>query len=115
MMSKRKDRQELLAAVEDATLAPSIHNSQPWRFVAGPHRVEVWFDLQRRPTVVDTEGRWAMLSLGAALANLELGLRCRLQRPVQVELLSTPFQAPEPLAPAVPPALARFAAAPSRS
>lgn len=79
-------QRHLLAAVEDATLAASIHNSQPWRFVLSPGRVEVWLDLTERPHIIDPDGRWVLQSLGAALANLELGVRCRAERPVTVVL-----------------------------
>ncbi|WP_129338795.1 Acg family FMN-binding oxidoreductase [Cellulomonas endophytica] len=71
-------------AVRDATLAASVHNSQPWRFVVGPSTVEVHLDDAPRPAVVDPDGRWALASLGAATANLEIGLRRRLGRDVEV-------------------------------
>ncbi|HEY8722044.1 hypothetical protein, partial [Pengzhenrongella sp.] len=74
-------------AVRDATLAASVHNSQPWRFVVSGSRVEVWLDPRSRPTVIDPDGRWTLESLGAAAANLELGLRCRLERPVRLDVL----------------------------
>ncbi|QTE30825.1 nitroreductase family protein [Pengzhenrongella sicca] len=74
-------------AVADATHAASVHNSQPWRFVVGRSRVELWLDPRNRPTVIDPEGRLALASIGAAAANLELGLRCRLQREVRLDLL----------------------------
>ncbi|MGJ7441058.1 nitroreductase family protein [Aquipuribacter sp. MA13-6] len=73
------------AAVRDATLAASVHNSQPWQFVLSRSRVELRAPGQEdRPRVVDPDGRWWLASLGAATANLELGLRRRLQRDVQV-------------------------------
>jgi hypothetical protein len=52
--------------VRDATLAASEHNSQPWRFVVTGSRVEVWLDPRSRPTVIDSDGRWTLESLGAA-------------------------------------------------
>lgn len=75
-------------AVRDATLAASVHNCQPWRFVVGSGSVEIWLEDGPRPTVIDPLGRWAMASLGAAAANLELGLRRRLEREVRIEPLS---------------------------
>lgn len=83
-------RRPLLDVVHDATLAASVHNSQPWRFVISPGRIEVWLDIADRPTIIDADGRWALQSLGAAVANVELGVRCRLQVPVQVQLLPGP-------------------------
>lgn len=83
----RAHNQRLLSAVQDATLAASIHNSQPWRFVLSPHSIEVWLDLTHRPSVIDAQGRWAMQSIGATLANLELGVRCRLERSAEIRLV----------------------------
>lgn len=89
-LGNRARHQRLLAAADDATQAASIHNSQPWRFVLSPHRVEVWLDLSHRPTIIDSSGRWALLSVGAALANLELGVRCHVERSATVELTAVP-------------------------
>lgn len=74
-------------AVNDATLAASVHNCQPWRFVVVGARVELWLDPRVRPTVIDPDGRLTLASIGAAAANLELGLACRLQREVRLEFL----------------------------
>lgn len=74
-------------AVRDATRAASVHNSQPWQFVVADSQVEVVLDPRLRPTVIDADGRWALASLGAAAANLELGLGSRLERAVQLEIL----------------------------
>jgi nitroreductase len=74
-------------------MAASVHNSQPWRFVVTGSRVELWLDPRVRPTVIDPDGRLALASLGAAAANLELGLRCRLQRAVRLDVL--PGTSPE--------------------
>ncbi|MFB9953694.1 hypothetical protein [Cellulomonas denverensis] len=69
-------------AVRDATRAASVHNSQPWRFVVAPGRVELHAAGGDRPRLIDPDDRWWLASLGAAAANLELGLRCRLRVPV---------------------------------
>jgi nitroreductase len=111
-MRNRHERERLLAAVEDATRAASLHNSQPWRFVVSPDRVQVWLDLGHRPTIVDPQGRWALLSVGAAVANLELGLRCRLSRGVRMDLLPDVSTATGPRPADAPPELARLATAP---
>jgi len=59
--------------VEAATRAPSIHNTQPWRVVRGPHgTVELHYDPSRNLAVIDAGGRGALLSCGAALLNLRL-------------------------------------------
>lgn len=82
----RTEHHRLVATLEDATLAASLHNSQPWRFVVSPREVEVWLALGDRPSIVDGDGRWALQSVGAALGNLELGVRCRLERSAMVTL-----------------------------
>jgi hypothetical protein len=61
-------------AVRAATRAPSVHNTQPWRFVVAPPLVEVHLDRDRVLTVVDPTAREAVLSCGAALFNLRVAL-----------------------------------------
>ncbi|MEO8888453.1 MAG: nitroreductase, partial [Jatrophihabitantaceae bacterium] len=51
-------------AVARATLAPSIHNTQPWRFVVRPDRLDVYRDRQRGVSVVDPNGRQLVISCG---------------------------------------------------
>jgi nitroreductase len=67
----------LEAAVDQAVLAPSVHNTQPWTFVLGPDRVEVRADRRRQLTVLDPLGRELVLSVGAALFNLRVALSAR--------------------------------------
>lgn len=50
-----------------ARLAPSKHNSQPWRFVVGDGVLEVWPDLERRLTATDPRARELVVSCGAAV------------------------------------------------
>lgn len=54
---------------EAARLAPSIHNSQPWRFVAGTDRLQVFIDPSRATPAIDPTGRSMWLSCGAAVLN----------------------------------------------
>jgi nitroreductase len=63
------------AALRAATRAPSVHNTQPWRFVTGPNHIEVHLDRERVLAVADPDSREARLSCGAALFNLWLALR----------------------------------------
>ena len=64
----------LEAAVDQAVLAPSVHNTQPWTLVLGPDRVEVRADRSRQLTVIDPLGRELVQSVGAALFNLRVAL-----------------------------------------
>ncbi|MER7277265.1 hypothetical protein ABT369_22745 [Dactylosporangium sp. NPDC000244] len=59
---------DLVAEASVAALrAPSILNSQPWRWrLAGDH-AELWADRSRQLTGLDPDGRLLMLSCGAAL------------------------------------------------
>jgi len=58
-----------------AVAAPSIHNTQPWRFAAYPGGVELYADPARRLAVADATGREMVISCGAALLNLRLAMR----------------------------------------
>jgi nitroreductase len=66
---------EVYDCVRAATAAPSIHNTQPWRFAAGPGHIEVRADLSRRLRVIDPSGRSLHISCGAALFNLRTAVR----------------------------------------
>ena len=63
------DQQVLHDIVEQAAPAPSIHNTQPWRFVARDNIAEVWTDPGRGLDVLDPTGRSRHLSCGAAVLH----------------------------------------------
>jgi len=65
----------LTRCVEQATLAPSLHNSQPWRFRVDGDAVEVYADRSRRLDVLDPSGRELMISVGAAVFTLRAAIR----------------------------------------
>src|SRR3954471_15446069 len=65
----------LRGAVEAATLAPSLHNSQPWWFHLVDGAIEVHADPSRNPTVVDPHGREMHIGCGAASGYADLALR----------------------------------------
>jgi len=73
------DEQYLRRALEAATHAPSIHNTQPWRFRlsgGGDHgTVELYADRERSLSVLDPTGRQMLMSCGAALLFLKVALR----------------------------------------
>ena len=62
-------------AVEQACLAPSIHNTQPWRWSWNGEHFELHADTSRGLSAVDPNGRELVMSCGAALFNLRLALR----------------------------------------
>jgi nitroreductase len=69
--------------ISAASAAPSVHNTQPWRFrVAGPDLVELHAELDRMLWIADPRGRALYLSCGAALFNLRLAVRNLGYRPV---------------------------------
>jgi hypothetical protein len=71
--------------IATAARAPSVHNTQPWRFRAGEYTIELYAD-QRRKLRVDPLGREMLISCGAALFGLRLAVRSLGHVPV-VELL----------------------------
>jgi nitroreductase len=60
-----------------AVRAPSVHNTQPWRFQVTGDRIAVRADPSRRLAVLDPHGRELVQSVGAALLNLRVGLAAR--------------------------------------
>ncbi|MEV4095854.1 Acg family FMN-binding oxidoreductase [Streptosporangium saharense] len=73
VLDERPGTRSLITA---AGAAPSVHNTQPWRFGVGDDGLVVLYpDLDRRLTVADPRGRSLHISCGAALLNLRLALR----------------------------------------
>jgi hypothetical protein len=58
-----------------AVLAPSGHNSQPWRFRLGLDDVKLYADRTRALPMVDPHDRELVMSCGAALFHLCLAMR----------------------------------------
>ncbi|HVK24001.1 MAG TPA: nitroreductase family protein [Actinokineospora sp.] len=61
------DRATVRDAIALATRAPSVHNSQPWRWLIGPASVHLMADRTRRLAETDPDGRDLLISCGAAL------------------------------------------------
>ncbi|MHA6783107.1 Acg family FMN-binding oxidoreductase [Pseudonocardia saturnea] len=74
MIVEHVDHRSVRSALELATRAPSIHNSQPWRWLLGPRSIHLYADLRRWLPVTDTDGRDLALSCGAALHHLTVAL-----------------------------------------
>lgn len=68
-------RERLRSLLDYAILAPSTHNTQPWRFRLHDEFVEVWADRERCLPTIDPDGRQQHMSCGAALLNIEVALR----------------------------------------
>ncbi len=83
-MKEWKDR--ALPVVRGAVLAPSSHNTQPWRFRVSESAIDLLADRTRALPVNDPDDRELTISCGCALLNLRVAAAnhgCR----VQVELL----------------------------
>ncbi|SFL15502.1 Acg family FMN-binding oxidoreductase [Geodermatophilus ruber] len=83
------DEQGWTAVVAAATRAPSIHNTQPWRFVAAPDRLELHLDPARALPVLDPTARQQVISCGAAAEFAVVALRAAGHR-AEAELLPDP-------------------------
>ena len=68
-------RADVRRVVELAGLAPSVRNSQPWRFVARGTEIELRADRSRALRVGDDDGRMLLLSCGAALDHAVVAAR----------------------------------------
>lgn len=64
--------EQLVAIVESACRAPSLHNSQPWRWVFEGGRLHLFADHGRVGHHTDITGGEVVLSCGAALDHLQV-------------------------------------------
>jgi nitroreductase len=66
---------EVATVISVAARAPSLHNTQPWKFRPRHDCIDLLADPDRKLTAVDPAGRELMISCGAAVFGLRLGLR----------------------------------------
>jgi nitroreductase len=87
------DATALEKLVAAAVAAPSIHNSQPWRFRLQPATsvLEVRADRRRSVPATDPQGRALHISVGAAVLNLRVAAR-HLGWAPEVRLLPDPSE-----------------------
>ncbi len=85
MNARFPDRHTLRAVLSLATRAPSIHNSQPWRWRVGEESLHLYADPDRHLPNTDPDSRDLLLSCGASLhhavvALAALGWQARINR-----------------------------------
>ena len=69
------DIEQLRTVTQFAALAPSVHNTQPWRFTADDHTIEVRADEERLLDVLDPNARQLHISCGIAIEFARLAVR----------------------------------------
>ena len=75
-MSEHSDEvtRALVQAADAARYAPSIHNTQPWRWVVRAGRLELFGVAERQLREQDPTGRMLLLSCGTALHHAQVAL-----------------------------------------
>lgn len=74
MTTHSPDRDTVHAALSLAVRAPSIHNSQPWRWRVGENSVHLYADRPPHLSNTDPGGRELLISCGAALNHCVIAL-----------------------------------------
>lgn len=80
---------QLAAAATVAVLAPSIHNTQPWRWHIRNRSADLYLDASRRLPATDPDRRLATLSCGTALHHAQVALAAA-GTAAEVQLLPQP-------------------------
>src|SRR5436305_13391784 len=73
---------DISGVLQAASLAPSLHNSQPWRFRILSDQIELHAELERSLPATDPEGRELRLRCGAGLLNPRVAPRAHRARPL---------------------------------
>ncbi len=95
--STSPDAETVRAALALAVRAPSVHNSQPWRWEVGTDRLRLYADMTRHLVATDPDRRDLLLSCGATLHHCVIALAAsgwratvqRLPDPADPDLLAT--------------------------
>lgn len=74
MSTQFPDVETLRTALSLATRAPSVHNSQPWRWKVGDQSLHLHADTSRHLTQTDPDRRDLIVSCGAALQHAVVAL-----------------------------------------
>lgn len=74
VVSDRPASAVLAEAAEVAGYAPSVHNTQPWRWRISGDRMDLLADRRRQLTVADPQARLLTISCGAALHHVVVAL-----------------------------------------
>lgn len=74
MITLAVDDDTVHAALELAGRAPSVHNTQPWRWQLGDSAIHLYADLDRWLLATDPDGRDLLVSCGAWLHHLRMAL-----------------------------------------
>jgi Nitroreductase family len=87
--AKHDDPEMVLTnAVAAAIMAPSTHNSQPWRFRIVDDTLELYADSTRRLGVIDADRRQLVQSCGCALYNARVAVRAMGYTEVVTEMVT---------------------------
>ncbi len=89
--SRELPRRLVHELLDAATAAPSMHNTQPWRFKVSQDTIELRADPDRMLQVSDPAGRAVHIACGAALLNLRVAAAVAGREPV-VQLRPRPEQ-----------------------
>jgi hypothetical protein len=95
----------LRRAAVRATLAPSVHNTQPWRLQLSGGQLRLYADWSRQLNVLDPVGRQLIISGGCALMNARVSLAMdgvavtidRVPDPARPDLLAVLTPSDEPV------------------
>lgn len=68
----KSNRQKIRHILEYGVLAPSTHNTQPWKFQINGDQVKVLADFTKKIPEADPTGRDLYMSIGALVKNIEL-------------------------------------------